>query len=459
VAGIGFRLKRLIAEESYAGWLRAHLYGAVVSSGPWLLSVTTLAGLALLAGTAAGTADQNLFRAIVAYTYTLSLVTTGAAQMVVTRHLADCLYTGDAGAFLRAYRWTLGGTALGHGVLAAIFYGLAPDLPLVIRVFGGGLFVVVACTWMTMIFVGAAQDYATVLAAFFVGNAGSLAAALLLGAWGGSGGYVAGFVLGQAVVLFVLHGRVERDFGTGAVPGSSGLVAAFRRYPVLALAGFAYNAAIAADRMLFWFSGVGAPVQSWFYGSLYDAPLFLAYLSVVPALAMFLVNVETGFYDRYRQYYGVVTKHGTLRQVLEAKAQMAASLRESLRRLLVVQAPVTLGLMIVAPALAAAIGLEPLQVSIFRIALVGAALHTLALFGTIVLLYFDRRRAALEVSACFLVGNVLLTAASLAVGPRAWGLGYALATLLACAWAYRRLEQTLDDLEYLTYASQPMAAQ
>lgn len=40
--------------------------------------------------------------------------------------------------------------------------------------------------------------------------------------------------------------------------------------------------------------------------------------------------------------------------------------------------------------------------------------------------------------------------------PGRYGLGYPLAALLACAWAYDRLE-TLEDLEYLTFAAQPMA--
>lgn len=31
------------------------------------------------------------------------------------------------------------------------------------------------------------------------------------------------------------------------------------------------------------------------------------------------------------------------------------------------------------------------------------------------------------------------------------------AALLGCAWAYHRLEQALEDLEYLTFAAQPMA--
>jgi len=166
------------------------------------------------------------------------------------------------------------------------------------------------------------------------------------------------------------------------------------------------------DRVAFWVAPTGRSIAGWFHASLYDTPFFLCYLSVVPSLAIFLVSVETDFYDRYREYYGVATKQGTLRQVLEAKRAMTECR--------VVQGPLILLLMVLAPWIAAELGL-----------------------------YFDRRRAAAEVAGVFLAANLLLTVITLLVGPRSYGLG--------CAWAYHRLEQTLDDLEYLTFAAQPMA--
>jgi uncharacterized membrane protein len=456
VAGIGFRLKRLIAEETRGGWLRAHLYGAVLSSGPWLLSICTLATLALLARGVIGDPALTRFQSVVVYTYTFSLITTGAAQMVVTRQLADALYMGRVGALVASYRWTVGATALVHLIAGGLFYALVPDLDHAVRLFGVVLLVVVACTWMVMIFLGAAHDYASVVAAFFAGNAVSAAAALGFGRIWGEAGYLAGFGLGQAGILFVLCGRIEREFAGVTVPESSGLSRAFRRYPELIAAGLLYNAAIAVDRLLFWAGPTGRSTGGWFYVSLYDAPIFLCYLSVVPSLAVFLVSVETEFYDSYRHYYGVVTNHGTLRQVLEAKEAIARCLRESLRRLLLVHAPVTLLLMVVAPWLTGTLGMDRLQAGILRVGLVGAVLHALTLFGGITLLYFDRRRAAAEVAGVFFVGNLVLTQATLVLGARAYGLGYPLAALLACGWAYHRLEQAIEDLEYLTFASQPM---
>jgi uncharacterized membrane protein len=457
VAGIGFRLKRLIVEDTHSGWLRAHLYGAVLSAGPWLLSICTLATLALLSGRLIGDVAHARFQAIVVYTYTFSLVTTGAAHMVVTRQLADELYLGRIGSLVASYRWTIGTTALVHLALGALVYALMPGLEPGTRVFGVMLLVVVSCTWMVMIFLGAAQDYASVVAAFFAGNVFSLLAALGLGRYLGASGYLAGFLIGQAGIFFVLCARVEREFMAVRVPARVDLTRAFIRYPELIAAGLLYNAAIAVDRVVFWAGPTGRPIVGWFHASLYDTPIFLCYLSVVPSLAIFLVSVETDFYDRYREYYGVATKHGTLGQVLEAKRAMTGCLRDGLRRLLVAQAPVTLLLMVLAPWIGAALGLDRLQLGILRCGLVGALLHVLCLFGGIVLLYFDRRRAAAEVAGVFLLANGILTVITVLLGPHVYGLGYPLAALLGCAWAYHRLEETLDDLEYLTFAAQPLA--
>ena len=39
MAGIGFRLQNILRENSYRALAKAYLYSAVISSGPWLLSI------------------------------------------------------------------------------------------------------------------------------------------------------------------------------------------------------------------------------------------------------------------------------------------------------------------------------------------------------------------------------------------------------------------------------------
>ena len=45
MAGIGFELRRILAEDTYTSMVKGYLYSTVISSGPWLMSVLSLAFL------------------------------------------------------------------------------------------------------------------------------------------------------------------------------------------------------------------------------------------------------------------------------------------------------------------------------------------------------------------------------------------------------------------------------
>jgi uncharacterized membrane protein len=456
MAGIGFRLQRVAAADTLTATARAHLYATLASSGPWLLSICTLAALALVSALVIPRADDDLFSAIVAYTSTAVLVTTAGPSMLIARHLADALYVGDTITPLSLYRGALAVTACGHLVLAALFYLLAPDLSLPVRLVAISLAVVVSCTWTAMAFAGAARDYSVTVRAFVVGNSASLGLALLLGAWWRLPGYLAGFGLGQTFILVSLTAWLEREF---ASPARAGQTPRRRRgrYRILLLAGFCYGAALAVDRVVLWISPAGTGVGSWFYRSVWDTPVFLAYLSVLPLLGSLVLTLETRFYAAYRRYYGACIEHGRLNQILVERNRLEAIILDALRGGLWIQVPITLALMLLASEIGAWLALEPLQVALLRVALVGAALQALSFYGIVLLLYFDRQRAVLEVTAANFLVNTLVTTVAVVAGPRFYGLGLAAGALVACLIATRRMEQTLDQLEYLTFASQPLA--
>jgi polysaccharide biosynthesis protein PelG len=454
MAGIGFRLRRLAAANHLGGAVQLHIYGAVVSAGPWMLSICALGALSIVGRRITGYTVDEIFTALIAYTYTGTLITAGLGSIVVARYLADLLYAGDSGLVLATYRYVIGMSALIHAVLAASIYALVPGLSVEARVAATVLAAVVGCTWMAMIFAGAADDYSGVIVAFVLGNVFAVVAALL-GARVAPSGYLIGFTVGQAAVLVAVTARVERAFGAQSEPAGMP-TQAFLRYPELALVGALCSAGLAVDRVLFWVSGEGVVIAGWLRWSLYDTPILLAYLSLVPAIAVFVVSVETDFYEAYRRYFGAVTQHGTLAQVIAAKASIGRVLHEGLVRILTVQAPITLGLTVATPALGEVFGFERLQLSILRTLFIGAVPYALASFGIVLLLYFDRRRMALEVSAVFVATNAVGTMASLALGPAWYGIGFAIAALASSLVAQHHLARAMDDLEYVTFASQPL---
>ena len=47
----------------------------------------------------------------------------------------------------------------------------------------------------------------------------------------------------------------------------------------------------------------------------YDSSMFLAYLTIVPALVLFLVSIETRFFEQYVEFYRDIQGHATLQKI------------------------------------------------------------------------------------------------------------------------------------------------
>jgi len=74
------------------------------------------------------------------------------------------------------------------------------------------------------------------------------------------------------------------------------------------------------------------------------------------------------------------------------------------------------------------------------------------------LLYFDRRRAALTVALFFLLANSGITLYIIRFAPSFMGAGYASATLLSSIFAIFLLCWSIRNIEYLTFVGQPLRA-
>ena len=131
----------------------------------------------------------------------------------------------------------------------------------------------------------------------------------------GSEGLLFGFVAGNSVLLFTLLALVARTY-----PAKQLLAFGFLRrnqvFTSLAFTGFFYNFAIWADKFIFWFNPLTGetvipPLRS---SPIYDLPIFLAYLSIVPGMAVFLVRIETDFAVHCERFYTGIIRGATLEQ-------------------------------------------------------------------------------------------------------------------------------------------------
>ncbi|GFK95122.1 hypothetical protein NNJEOMEG_02980 [Fundidesulfovibrio magnetotacticus] len=455
MAGIGFELRKMMGSRSFLGELGALFYAALISSGPWLTSILCLSLLSIYASMQLNKAEAELFRTLAVYSYGASLVLVGTGQLVITRYLADQHYLERHDVTMSCFlTFSLLVLALGTltGTAAYATLGVSPAYAF----WGVVMFLSVCMIWVSMVFIGVIRDYKTILYAFLAGLAVSLGGSILLGSHFGGAGYMAGFGMGQFTIFLVLTARMLTEFDQVGLWDKAAL-AYFPKLWDLAVIGLCYNAGIWADKAVFWQAPDSRAILDWLrVNDFYDSPTFFAYLTVVPSMAIFLLRVETSFHERYHNYYSLITAKANMSEILAQKALLVEDLRVNLRYLFIVQATVTGICLAFAPTLVSKLGLFPVQVTVFRVVLMGAFLQALVSVVIVILFYFDRRKSVLATVLVFLAGMIGLSWLTVRLGYQYYGYGYAIANLITLAVSFQLLERNLRNLEYNTFAKQPI---
>lgn len=456
MAGIGFELRKLLKKDSLVGLLQAYAYAGVIGSGPWVLSIV---GILVIGMLSASVVVPNVlvtqFQVSVTYLIATSLVFTGVAQLAFTRFISDRLFEKRDAIVLPNLNGILllvTASSGSLGLLAAFF--LFPDLSVLYRVLMLSAFVLLCGIWMETIFLSGMKLYKAIVWLYALGYGITVACALLLRAFGLEG-LLLGFVVGHVVlfvgmwILTVYHYRPDRAM-------SFEFLKREYSYPSLMAIGLLYNAGIWADKVMFWFypdtsqAIIGALRAS----VIYDLPVFLAYLAVIPGMAVFLVRIETDFVEFYERFYDAVRRGGSLEYIESMRDEMVYAIRQGLAEIAKIQTLAVLVTFVAGPAMLRALGISELYLPLLHVQTIGASLQVVFLALLNVFFYLDRRRIILVLCALFLVLNVVLTGITLRLGAPFYGYGYALAVLGALVVGFLLLDRKLERLEYETFMLQ-----
>lgn len=456
MAGIGFELRRILQRGTLVSVLSAYGYAGIIGSGPWVLSIVgvLLVGLVSIATLGPSTAVAQ-FQVSVTYLIAASLILTGPLQLAFTRFVSDRMFEKSEAlvlpnfhAMLLVATWTAGLLGL---ALAVFAFG---GTPLIYRVLMLAGFVLLSNIWIATIFLSGLKQHRAIVALYGVGYGVSVLAALGLARLG-LAGMLAGFVLGQAVLLAGMIALVVREFPTQRFMSFE----FFRRdqhFRSLMAVGLAYNLGLWIDKLMFWFwpptsEAIIGPLRA---SLIYDLPIFLAYLSIIPGMAVFLLRLETDFVDWYDAFYDAVRSGGSLALIERLRNGMVESARMGLQEIIKIQSITALVVIIAGGSLLEWLGISTLYAPLLNVMVVGAGMQVVLLGMLNVLFYLDRRRPALALTVFFLVANAVGTAVSLALGPEFYGYGYAVALLASNMLGAWMLDREFEDLEYRTFMLQ-----
>jgi uncharacterized membrane protein len=457
MAGIGFELRKLLKKRSYAGLLQAYAYSGIISSGPWVLSIV---GILLIGVFSFGVVSPEVgiaeFQVTVTYLFLISLILTGVVQLSFTRFVADRIFAKEESLILPNFNGL---------IFVALTVALLGSLPAVLLLFPGqtvlyrllfemGL-AVMSAIWVATVFLTGMKHYRAILFIFLGGYAATLVLALLFSRMLGMEGLLLGFVAGHFLLLGGMIWLIYRNYRSDRFIAFD-IWKRGAMYRSLMLTGFLFNLAVWADKLMFWYypdtgQQVIGPLRA---SVIYDFPIFLSYLSVIPGMAVFLMRIETDFVEYYAKFYDAVREGATLDHIERMRNHMVYYVQRGLFDIAKIQSIAVLVTFVLGEGLLTWLGITTLYLPLLFIDVVGAALQVVMLGVLNVLFYLDQRRAVVKLTLLLLVANVVLTAVSLRLGAAWFGYGFALAMLVSVLAGIWVLNRKLESLEYATFMLQ-----
>ena len=457
MAGIGFRLKKALADDTYTGLVKGYFFGSVLSSGPWIFTIISLSVIQIFAARYLTIQEADTFTTSITYTFAFSLLTFGLMEMVITRYLADKLFLREKRILFASFISILSPVLLFQVTLASLLYGFS-DFPISYKFAGIVFHVLVSSIWVVMIFLSATKNYIAVALSFLVGSITSAVASIEFSRNFGATGALMGAALGQAVILGGLVWRLYREFQFYPF-FSNEIFHYYRKYASLIWVGFLYNAGLWVDKILFWFFGPSVHISGLFYNDeLYGSALYLAYTTMIPALTIFLVKVETSFYIAFRAFYQAIEAKKGLKELLAIKEQLILSLRTSAKPLVVFQSGLCLCCVVFAPMILGFFKLRQELVAIFQVGTIGVFFQVLMVIMGIIILYFNGIQKVIFLYATFFIINLLFSLVTLKLGFPYYGYGFTVSCFIGFMMAYGLLEKQIQDFDYETFMCQPIVS-
>jgi len=452
MAGIGFELRKYLDDDSFTGTMKAYGFAGLISAGPWVLSILGVMLIGIVAvSQKVGGIEVKQFTTSVTWIMGASLTLTGLLQLVFTRFVADRLFEGkdhivNPNLFGAIMLTTVGSLLVGVVLAFTIFAeSFAYEALMVAN------FVTLSNVWIVVIFVAGLKRFKLILVAFAVGYGSTVVLSAVFMKFGLTG-LLAGLLAGHGVLLFMMLAVIIPEY-----PVVEAVRVDFLKrkqiFPALIFIGFFYNLGIWADKLIFWLypatsESVIGPLRS---SVIYDLPIFLAYLSIIPGMAVFLLRIETDFAEAYEGFFNAVRGNATLHEIETLGNAMVVAVREGIFQIIRIQGVTVLVLYLMGPKIVQWLGISEKFVHLYYIDLVGVAAQVLMLAVLNVAFYLDKLRDALILTATLLLTNTIFTLITIKLGPTYYGYGFGLSMTLTAFIGIWLVSNEMENIEFRTF--------
>lgn len=464
MAGIGFELKKLFKEKGFLVNIRGYLYSFIVTLGPFLICTLMITSMQLIMEyKKVSYLNYQLFLASVIYSFIFSQIATSGFSMVITRYVSDKLYNKEFQKILPSFYGVISLCLIFASIPAIIFFVLSP-LPIILKFITYTLYMQLTIMWMQAVYLTALKDYLKIVRGFLLGLVLAVVSALILVNFTKLGtvvSYLTSINIGVFIIISTLMGYIKSFFRHTHTKDSDDkenyfeFLSYFNKFKVLFFINLFYTVSLYVHNFLFWLSPIGRTVgNTYIYAPIYDVPTFYAFFTAMPAMVIFVVSMETSFYEKYRDYYSYITEGGNLSEIENAQKDMLNILWHELKNMMNLQFLLSFILIFVGLLILPKVGLTKDSLNIFIILSLGAYANMFTLIFMLIMLYFEDRVGTLVVSGSFLISNIVFTSLTIYLGENYYGLGFFFSAVLSLSISIIILSNFLKDIDYRTFCGQ-----
>ena len=427
----------------------------IVAIGPWLFTIAALILITQLGIGYTGRTVMADFRAMLIYGFSISLVAAAPVVIVMSRLLSDVVFEPNQAPISISLVPALGisfAASAGMAVVAGHVAGL-PTLPLAALAYATGL---VGVIWIGVAATGVLRDFRAITFIFLLGLACSVAAALTAAAHGAdAAGMTVAFSIGTAVIAVSLVFRTMiyvRDPAFEFVQSVRNFAKSMSRYWIVSVGAFCGVLALWIDKWIIWLGPAGERVSiGLVHSPAYDGASFVASLTMIPGLALFVGALDRDYVSIYRRYYSAIAAHSSLDEIAVRQRQLQQATLTLIENIFVRQATIATIVVFTAPLIVSLARLPFSSVGVLRLCAMAVLFQLIFLAATSLLLFFARYRAYCLLQVLFLALTALGTTINLHFDPSVYGFGLLVAAVFSGAAAYVVVCRAVGDLDYLTF--------
>lgn len=452
MAGIGFELRKIYGRKTLASNVWGSIYATMTTVGPSILfALLLLTTKFFMDYFGIGELKSMFFISSFTYIFLIAILVSSLFNTILSRYISDCIFVKKEDDICASM---FGVLAMGSVVSGIIIFCLClgmyinDKIPIRFLIVYYFLGILATNTYNLITYVSALKEYKKVTLSYLMSLVVAIPTFLFLYKLFNVdivfSAYIAlaiGFFLANILLVYYCI----KAFGKPSYKYFSFLIY-FKKFPKLLLSGFSYMLGFYISTIIYWiFSDMSTQVSIFRTAPEYDMAMFMAIVVNMPALIIFVVKVETEFFDRYVAYLSALN-HGSYTLIEKERDNMINIIRLQLFYVYEVQLIITVILICIANVFFPYLGISAQSLNMFMILSMGLYCTFCMYFTVIFLYYFEDHTSACVGPCLFLILTAVLSLISSIIGKPFYTLPILVGGIFGWIITYVLLKKRLKNL-------------